>query len=58
MLPEKLKCREEDINESLYYMNELEFYLEENFAELELKFVPNSYFTSRKIPTIVDKRQY
>ena len=58
MLPDKLKCREEDITESLYYMNELEFYLEENFAELELKFVPNSYFTSRKIPTIVDKRQY
>jgi phenylacetate-CoA ligase len=58
MLPEKLKSREEDITESLYYMNELEFYLEENFAEMELKFVPNSYFTSRKIPAIVDKREY
>jgi phenylacetate-CoA ligase len=55
-LPEKLKSKEEEITESLYYMNELEFYLEENFVELELKFVPNSYFTSRKIPSIVDKR--
>ena len=58
MLPEKLKNRKEDIAESLYYMNELEFYLEENFVELELRFVPNSYFTSRKIPPIVDKREY
>jgi len=58
MLPEKLKSREMDITESLYYMNELEFYLEENFVELKLKFVSNSYFTSRKIPSIVDKREY
>jgi len=58
ILPEKLKSKEMDITEALYYMNELEFYLEENFIELELKFVPNSYFTSRKIPAIVDKREY
>ena len=58
MLPEKLKSREMDITESLYYMNELEFYLEETFVELKLKFVSNSYFTSRKIPSIVDKREY
>jgi phenylacetate-CoA ligase len=58
MLPEKLESREMDIIESLYYMNELEFYLEENFVELRLKFVPNSYFTSRKIPPIVDNREY
>jgi len=58
MLPEKLKSREMEIIESLYYMNELEFYLEENFVELRLKFVPNSYFTSRKIPSIIDNREY
>ena len=57
-LPEKLKSREMDILESLHYMNELEFYLEENFVDLRLKFVPNSYFTGRKIPAIIDKRQY
>ena len=58
ILPEKLKSREMEITETLYYMNELEFYLEEAFIELELKFVPNSYFTSRKIPAIVDEREY
>jgi phenylacetate-CoA ligase len=58
ILPEKLKSREEEITESLYYMNELEFYLEENFVELELKFAPSSYFTNRKIPVIIDKREY
>ena len=58
ILPEKLKSKEMEITESLYYMNELEFYLEEGFVELELRFVPNSYFTSRKIPAIVDKREY
>ena len=58
ILPEKLKSKEEDILESLYYMNELEFYLEEDFVSLKLEFVPNSYFTSRKIPAIIDKRQY
>ena len=47
-----------DIADALYYMNELEFYLEEQFVELELKFVPNSYFTGRKIPAIVDRRRY
>ena len=58
VLPEKLESSEEEITESLYYMNELEFYLEEDFVELELKFVPHSYFTSRKIPAIIDKRKY
>ncbi len=58
MLPEKLKSRQAEIAESLHYMNELEFYLEENFVELELRFVPNSFFTGRKIPPIVDKRKY
>jgi len=58
ILPEKLKSREEEIAEALYYMNELEFYLEEGFVELELKFVSNGYFTSRKIPAIVDEREY
>ncbi|MFC1712574.1 phenylacetate--CoA ligase family protein [Candidatus Poribacteria bacterium] len=58
ILPEKLKSKEMEITESLYYMNELEFYLEEGFVELELKFVPNSYFTSRKIPAIIDNRRY
>ncbi len=58
ILPEKLKSREMDIIESLYYMNELEFYLEERFVELKLEFVSNSYFTSRKIPAIADKRHY
>ena len=58
ILPEKLKSREMDITEALYYMNELEFYLEERFVELELKFVPNSHFTGRKISTIVDRREY
>jgi len=57
-LPEKLRNRKMDILESLHYMNELEFYLEENFIDLKLKFVPNSYFTGRKIPAIIDKRQY
>jgi phenylacetate-CoA ligase len=58
ILPEKLKDKETNISESLYYMNELEFFLEENFIEFELKFVPNSYFTDRKIPPIIDKRKY
>jgi len=58
ILPEKLKSRQAEISESLHYMNELEFYLEESFVELELRFVPNSFFTSRKIPPIVDKRKY
>ena len=57
ILPDKLKKREMDIAESLYYMSELEFYLEGNFVELELKFVPNSFFASRKIPAIVDRRR-
>jgi len=55
-LPESLKNKETDLSELLYYMNELEFYLEEGFIMMELKFVPNSYFTSRKIPPIVDNR--
>ena len=58
VLPEKLKDKETEIADSLYYMNELEFFLEENFVEMEFKFVPNSYFTSRKIPSIVDNRKY
>jgi len=58
ILPEKLKSREKDITISLYCMNELEFYLEEDFAELKLRFVPNNYFTGRKIPPIIDQRKY
>jgi len=58
VLPEKLKNKEAEMAESLYYMNELEFYLEENFVSLELEFVSNNYFTTRKIPPIVDKRKY
>ncbi|HGJ67367.1 TPA: phenylacetate--CoA ligase family protein [bacterium] len=58
ILPEKLKNKENDIMESLYHMNELEFFLEEKFITLELKFVPNSHFTSRKIPCIIDNRNY
>lgn len=58
ILPDKLEDKKEVIAESLYRMNELEFYLEENFIELELEFVPSSYFTCRKIPSIVDKRRY
>jgi phenylacetate-CoA ligase len=58
ILPEKLRDREEELAESLYYINELEFYLEEGFVALEIKFVPNSYFGERKIPPIVDKREY
>jgi phenylacetate-coenzyme A ligase PaaK-like adenylate-forming protein len=58
VLPEKLKNKEAEMAESLYYMNELEFYLEENFISLELEFVSNNYFTTRKIPPIVDKRKY
>lgn len=57
ILPEKLKNKEEEISQSLYYINELEFYLEERFFDLEIKFVQNSYFTGRKIPSIVDKRK-
>lgn len=57
-LPDKLRSREREITESLYHMNELEFYLEENFVALELKWVSNSYFTGRKIPPIVDKRRF
>jgi phenylacetate-CoA ligase len=58
MLPEKLKSKESDILGYLYQLNELEFYLEEKFINLELKFVPNSYFTGRKIPCIIDQRVY
>lgn len=58
ILPEKLKSKEKEIEEALYYMNELEFYLEEGFLELEMKFVSSSYFTGRKIPPIVDNRKY
>jgi len=58
ILPEKLKSKEKEIIESLYYMNELEFFLKEDFIFLELQFVPNDYFTSRKIPCIIDQRVY
>ncbi len=58
MLPEKIKDKEEIIMESIYSMNELEFFLEEKFVEVRLEFVPNSYFTTSKIPTIIDLRMY
>lgn len=58
ILPDKLKSRENDILDSLYRMNELEFYLEERFISLEISFVPNSYFIGRKIPCIIDNRTY
>jgi phenylacetate-CoA ligase len=58
LLPDKLKSKENDILDSLYHINELEFYLEEKFISLDISFVPNSYFTSRKIPSIIDQRLY
>ena len=58
LLPDKLKSKENDILDSLYHINELEFYLEEKFISLEISFVPNSYFTGRKIPSIIDQRLY
>jgi phenylacetate-CoA ligase len=58
ILPNKLKSKENKILEALYYMNELEFFLKEDFIRLELQFVPSSYFTSRKIPSIIDQRLY
>jgi len=58
MLPDKLKNMESSISENLHYMSELEFFIEEGFLELETKFVPNSYFDQRKIPSIIDQRKY
>ncbi len=58
LLPDKLKSKEDDIMESLYHMNELEFFIEDKFIFLELKFVSNSHFTGRKIPCIIDHRLY
>jgi len=58
ILPNKLKNKENKILEALYYMNELEFFLKEDFIRLELQFVPSSYFTGRKIPSIIDQRLY
>ena len=58
ILPEKLKNKKDEILESLYHMNELEFFLEEGFIQLHVQFVPNSHFTSRKIPSIIDQRVY
>ena len=58
LLPDKLESKENDILDSLYHINELEFYLEEKFISLEISFVPNSYFTGRKIPSIIDQRLY
>jgi phenylacetate-CoA ligase len=58
ILPEKLKSKESEILESLYYVNELEFFLEEGFVQLDVQFVPGSHFTGRKIPCIIDHRVY
>ncbi|MBD3183507.1 AMP-binding protein [Candidatus Poribacteria bacterium] len=58
ILPEKMKSKHIDIKDALYHMNELEFYLEEGFLDLKIEFVDNSYFTGRKIASIVDRRKY
>ncbi len=58
ILPEKIKDKEKIIIESIYSMNELEFFLEEKFVEIKIEFVPINYFTARKVPLIIDQRKY
>jgi phenylacetate-CoA ligase len=58
ILPDKLKSNEKKILDSLYHTNELEYFLNEDFIQIELKFVPNDYFVDRKIQSIVDRRVY
>ena len=58
ILPDKLKSNEKKILDSLYHTNELEYFLSEDFIQIELKFVPNDYFVDRKIQSIVDQRVY
>lgn len=56
ILPEKIKSKEKEILDALHKTNELEYFLTEDFIQVELKFVPNDFFSGRKIPSIVDRR--
>lgn len=58
LIPEKMKDKEKIIVESIYSINELEFFMEEKFVEIKVEFVPNNYFIARKIPLIIDEREY